>query len=447
MSRVFLIAALMVQALAGTAAAQPSPSAQTPPLDDLKATLTKIRAEAPLAKAPPDAGALVTLAKRQLREWVEQQLPTSADGDVGPLNSKLNAQLQASGLTGASTCAEPDDSADPAKASAQPPGRQSGACGFVDGVEIARTEAGRDGHFLTLATGFDNAWCQVDGSAYVYQFKDGRWRLVWENEENAESASYAPAPVREIVVARRFTEDGKPEAPAPLVLTLSSALGCEGMWGAVRYRLWRVHDGDLRPPPLLSKNDGFYMGDDRTIDGRLLPDDLLVEYRNRSIDGGIHNRAFVYHFLIGDDDKVRRVAPVALNPRDFVDEWLTQPWKDVSAWTEARSKAQMRAWHSRIPNKAQEGFVAGAFTGPPLRCQGDSTLWQIGLSPSEGKDFDPGPVVYFLVRWMAPYRFNMVAITPKPRASCNLADAMPDALDTLFSATGSPWPTGNPFAP
>jgi hypothetical protein len=445
MRRAVLIAALMALMGAG-AAAEPPTAAQAPTLDGLKTTLARIREGAPLPKAPPDAGALVTLAKRQLREWVEQQLPQASNVDVDPLNARLNAQLQSSGLVGSSACSNPD-SAGPAGPSGPPGDRRSEACGYVGDVQVRETDAGRDGHYLTLATSFDNGWCGIDGSAYVFQFKDGRWRLVWENEENAESASYSPTPISRIVVARRFTQDGEKEAPPPLVLTLSWALGCQGTWGGVRYRLWRVHDGDLSPPPLISKDDGFWMGDDRYIDGQLLPNDLLVEYRNRSIDDGVHNRAFVSHFRIGDDDKVRRVAPVALNPRDFVDEWLTQPWQDAGTWTEARSSARMRVWHLRIPNKAQDGFVSGEFTGPPLRCRGAPTLWQIGFYPSEGKNFDQGPAVYFLVQWIAPYRFTMVAITRKPRADCKVVDTMPDAIDTLFSVTGSPWPTANPFAP
>ncbi len=259
--------------------------------------------------------------------------------------------------------------------------------------------------------------------------------------------AYSPAPISRVVVARRFTSEGQPEAPPPLVLTLSGALGCQGTWGAVRYRLWRVRDRDLAPPPLLSRTDGFWIGNDRFIDGQLFPDDLLVEYRNRSVDDGVHNRTFISHFRIGEDDKVKRVAPVALNPRDFVDEWMTQPWQDAGVWTEPRFSGRMRDAHQRMPNKAWDGFVSGTYAGPPLRCRDDPTLWRVSFTPSQGKDFSDGPTLYFVVRWMAPYRFSMVDVTGKQRPQCNVADLMPDATDTLFAATGSPRPTGNPFAP
>lgn len=438
----FLTAMVCVVGSAFAAAAQPSSAAQAHTLEDLKATLVRIRDEAPLPKAPVDAGALVTLAKRQLRTWVEQQLPATNGIDVGPLNARLNEQLRASGLEGLSSCSNPDG-----PDGGPPESRRSEACGYVGGVQLQANEAGRDGHYLTLTTSFDNAWCGVDGSAYLFQYRGGRWDLVWENEEDAESSAYSPAPISRVVVARRFTQEGQPEAPPPLVLTLSGALGCQGTWGAVRYRLWRVHDGALAPSPLLSRQDGFWIGNDQFIDGQLLPDDLLVEYRNRSVDDGVHNRTFISHFRIGGDDKVQRVAPVALNPRDFVDEWMTQPWQDASVWTGSRFSARIHDEHQRIPNKAWDGFVSGSFAGPPLRCRDDPNLWQVGFTPSEGKDFSEGATLYFVVQWMAPYRFTMVDVARKPRPQCGVADLMPDATDTLFSATGSPWPTGNPFAP
>lgn len=419
--------------------APPPSTAHQHQLDDLKATLMRIREEAPLPKAPADAGALVTLAKRQLRAWVELQLPSTNSVDVDPLNARLNEELRTSGLAGSSSCSNPDGG--------PPESRRTEACGYVGDVQLRATEAGRDGHFLTLTTSFDNAWCGVDGSAYLFRNRGGHWDLVWENEEDAESATYAPAPVSRVVVARRFNPDGQPEAPPPLVLTLSGALGCQGTWGAVRYRLWRVRDHELAPPPLLSRQDGFWIGNDQFIEGQLLPDDLLVEYRNRSVDDGVHNRTFISHYRISDDDKVKRVPPVALNPRDFVDEWLTQPWPDASAWTEHQFIGRMRAVHQQVPNKAWDGFVAGTFDGPPRRCRSDPTLWQVGFAPSHGKDFSEGSTLYFVVRWMAPYRFAMVDVTSKPRPHCDVVDLMPDATDTLFSVTGSPWPTGNPFAP
>lgn len=39
---------------------------------------------------------------------------------------------------------------------------------------------------------------------------------------------------------------------------------------------------------------------------------------------------------------------------------------------------------------------------------------------------------YLLLRWMAPYRFTMVAIQDRKYPNCDMADPMPDNPGTLF---------------
>src|SRR5205807_6030565 len=50
---------------------------------------------------------------------------------------------------------------------------------------------------------------------------------------------------------------------------------------------------------------------------------LLMELRDRRIDVGVHSRAHVLHYDLRGAPE--RINPVALQPQDFVDEWLTRP--------------------------------------------------------------------------------------------------------------------------
>src|SRR6185312_12800072 len=72
--------------------------------------------------------------------------------------------------------------------------------------------------------------------------------------------------------------------------------------------------------------------------------DVLIEFTEASIDAGVHNREAVRHFLI-NGDQVRRVDPVALSPRDFVDEWLTRDWKESARWS---ASPALRRWQGRL---------------------------------------------------------------------------------------------------
>jgi hypothetical protein len=113
-------------------------------------------------------------------------------------------------------------------------------------------------------------------------------------------------------------------------MTLGNQWGCASTWHTVYYRVWRV---DASAPKLLiDRSEDAWLRAGEYIIGSIgqdwvnksAPVDVLIELTERSIDGGVHNREAIRHFLI-DGDKGRRVAPIALSPRDFVDEWLTHP--------------------------------------------------------------------------------------------------------------------------
>jgi hypothetical protein len=160
------------------------------------------------------------------------------------------------------------------------------------------------------------------------------------------------------------------------------------------------------------------------------PVDVLIEFTERSIDGGVHNRETIRHFLI-DGDKVRRVAPVALSPRDFVDEWLTQLWDESSAWSASPALSQ---WHEKI----HADFVGGDF-GDTAHCE-TPDLWQVDFAPSnEKKDFAREPDVYFLVRCSPPYRFTMVNVADQPWPLCKQVGREADQWRTLFNTQDWRW--------
>ena len=61
----------------------------------------------------------------------------------------------------------------------------------------------------------------------------------------------------------------------------------------------------------------------------LKPDELIIELKDHSIDIGIHNRTEILRYSFADG--VHRVDPVALQPQDFAEEWLAQPWSEMES--------------------------------------------------------------------------------------------------------------------
>lgn len=60
-------------------------------------------------------------------------------------------------------------------------------------------------------------------------------------------------------------------------------------------------------------------------------------------------------------------------------------------------------------------------------------LWQLTVYFCNNEACKEPTVTYFLVRWLPPYRFQMVKISERPTATCRQEDPEADADHTLFA--------------
>lgn len=225
---------------------------------------------------------------------------------------------------------------------------------------------------------------------------------------------------------------GGHEVGAPLVLALSNSSGCASAWHGVTYRVWRLEPAGQKL--LLDRSEFAWLRTGTYIVGSIGQRygerfvDVLVEFTEQSIDMGVHNREAVRHFVI-DGDRVTRVDPVALSPRDFVDEWLTRPWDESSHWS---ASADLSRRYRSFHDVTGGDYVGGRF-GETLRC-GTPDLWQVAVAPLDAKkNFDELPELYFLVRWRPPYHFTMVEVSQHRWPRCTEKDPEADTWRTLFS--------------
>ncbi len=276
--------------------------------------------------------------------------------------------------------------------------------------------------------------CQLDESVYGYKRIGSQWHRIWESEQN-DDQHYMPQHIDAVHVWQSY-EGGKQTGPA-YILTLGNAWGCVSAWHRVYYRIWRVDSSGSKA--LVDQSGYAYLRGHSYIEGSIVnspmhfsgPVDAIIEFTQRSVDAVVHNREAVHHFLI-EGDQVRRVAPVALSPRDFVDEWMTQPWSESQGWS---LSPDLVIWHKKL----HADFVGGDFPGDTMHCQ-TPDLWQVGFEPHDAKrNFEPEPNVYFLVRWTPPYRFALVSASSKPWPRCTQPDQVADAWRTLFSTQRWRW--------
>ena len=378
--------------------------AQDTQLDALHKTLEGLRSHE-ASGTTPAPGPELTVAKHQLRDWIESQLGSLKDvGEAQVLAANINAALKAVAF---------QDVGDYPK--------QLGSLGDVT--------LNSDSGVLIITTAFGIV-CQDDVSAYGYKRIGGRWQRVWESEQHDHSPEkYAPQKIAAVHVWQSF-RDGHEDGPL-FVLTLGNDWGCSSAWHPVYYRVWRVDSSGSKllidGSEMAWRRVGTYAVGSISQDWpeRNTPVDVLIEYTKGSVDTTVHNREAIRHFLI-DGDQVRRVDPIALSPRDFVDEWLTRGWNESAAWS---ASPILRQWHQRL----HADWVGGDFGYPTRHCQ-TPDLWQVTFQPSNAqKNFEREPAVHFLVRWRPPYHFTMVDIRDKPWPLCTEEDSQADEWRTLFS--------------
>ncbi len=371
-----------------------------------------------------DAGPELTPVKQALRAWVESHLSAapdsgnSAQDDLVALGVHLNEKLVAAGLT----CTD----ATTAKSRCQKDDWEFQGRGYVGDVAVSALDYGR---YVLAVTGV-GIHCGYDQSAYIYQRgPDRKWKLLFQSEQDRYGKDeYIPQNFLTVAVSPNTVAWNEP-APPPLVLTLGFSPWCSSNWNVLLKRLWRASERTTTPKALMDKEESLYTGVDSIASARFGENDLVIEFEGHSIDGAGLTRRHIEHFLIGPKDELKRIAPVAISPKDFVEEWVSSEWSESVKWVDARGdKAALAKAHIDLAKRSGGSFL-GDFAESPTRCRSDRTLWQINVEPDtlpEGNEIQPSN--YFLVRWMAPYRFSMARIQQHPFPNC---DEVVDLRDDL----------------
>lgn len=357
-------------------------------LTALRNALVPLRAQKDERLEVHGATSQLTVVKHLLRDWIESKLQDVDRIGANALAVDLNRALQSAGLqcSGSNNPCETDHGLN--------------ELGFVGVIKLSRGWS-----FLAVQTGV-GVQCGEDQSAYAYEPTAKSWRRRWQSEQNDyREKKYTPQTIHSVEI----TEFSKQKRY--LILTLGSEMACSSNWHPVYYRLWRLSPELAEPRLLLDRSQMAFFAHDPPIRGSVGEDDALIEYAAQSVDLGDAREA-VQHFKVVNGVP-ERVDPVALHPRDFVDEWLARPWREMAKWSETRS---LETEHRELSKKP------GVFVYPTMHCQ-TPDLWQVSTSAP----------TYFLVRWRPPYRFTMTAVSDHPWPKCTEKDPQADEPRTLFA--------------
>ena len=94
-----------------------------------------------------------------------------------------------------------------------------------------------------------------------------------------------------------------------------------------------------------------------------------------------------------EGDKVQRIEPIALSPKDFVDEWLSSRWEEITQWSEPG----LGEVHKRLRLSGDT-----VFQDQVEHCR--SGLWEVPLYLREDDD-----EVYLFVTEQGDHQCRMIA--------------------------------------
>lgn len=365
--------------------------APEPQLAALRSTIVPLREHANDNREIRGATKELTTAKHQLRDWIESRLAKFAqDGEQGALAEELHAGVRDSQLF-----CDDDKECFPSY------------LGYLDEIQV-----NREGEFLIVETAV-GIWCGFDYSAYVYKWNGGRWQRIWENEQNTYTETkYLPQIIHAVQISSPDANGNR------LLMTLGARPGCSAAFQPVYFRVWPMNArNEVQSAPVLDAAE-MVSAVDPPIEGRLKPDDVLLTFTVGGTGYGESHKA-VRHFEVRGG-RARQVDPIAVTPRDFVEEWLGASWTQSAGRSES---ASLKPWHAKLHRDDGQGD----FPDPAMRCTGSSDLWQIGTHLHDA------PKTYYLVRWRKPYSFAMVGVSGNPYPDCTIADPKGDEQPAILT--------------
>ncbi len=232
--------------------------------------------------------------------------------------------------------------------------------------------------------------CGVDNSVYVYRFAAKSRVRILEGDGAGKYGNYLDD-----------VQFSKPDASGNRLLFASwSGVQCASVWNGLDYRLYRIGPSADEAKPIFSGYHSFTIDADGGI--KLTPDELLLELTAEGLEAGFR-RAYVLHYRI-DAKGVTRIDPVALQPQDFVQEWINQPWSEM----ESRSAPSLVKWHARFHSDTELFFGDFDFSQP---CGKRPGYTQVAVE-SEPR------TVYFLVKDRGGFRYEMGDISYDRQSGC-----------------------------
>ena len=336
------------------------------------------------ARVPDEARALLSALKAQIRELAGRELRSAPYASPERLQANLLRALSEEGV------AVGDESA-------------TSLYGDIAAIQVLRP-AGHDGLLAVEVTlGIP---CGSDSSLYLFERRETSWRLAFSLESNG---------YEEINGALGWFDFGiSPPAGDGSFFVVAADVNpwCTSNWQRLRWRAYRLGGDPLRPQPFFEGEDTIYL--ESGFELTAAEDGFRLIFPGRQdLDAGLLIRDIVQSFQVSGT-QVKRVPPLANEPRGFLDAWISLPWSDARRWTSSRVTAA-EIWHSRLQERLPGLFPS--FESFEV-CGKSGSRWQIGLEIDPDPARNPLPLHLFFTVSQGKDDFQVERIDVQPLEGC-----------------------------
>jgi hypothetical protein len=289
---------------------------------------------------------------------------------------------------------------------------------YGDGITVKVTTPTKSPHLFVVEFRFDIA-CSFDSVLLVYEPREGHWQqsLRWQSG-NYDDVSGAFGDFFQYQVLQQ-----KNSAGWLLVAGHGNPWCSSNMSGFGVDVLQPVQSA--RPRALFHKDITYSRATDPVM--KQTTDGFELRMEVYTPDTTLITRPGIYRYRVTATE-FERVQPIALNGRDFVDEWLQSPWSDSKNWSATTGLPQLEAVHPKfefLEDPKTKDWPSFTY-GPVRTCSDSKAHFQVELDEEwfENQKTRPDKPTYFQIQ-TGINSFTMLSASAQPDPHCTGPDIMP----------------------
>jgi hypothetical protein len=209
-----------------------------------------------------------------------------------------------------------------------------------------------------------------DSAIYVFQGRARQWRLVLAADADFNSPGSTQASGLQYELSPPDTKGGW------FLAVAHAPPSCRGASPGLLYKILRPGRSADEPRVLFNRREPIDQKFDPPFDLRAETDWFaLTRGKQRKLDG--EQGVSISRYEV-NGEQIRRIHPLALNPEDFLDEWVQLTWDDANRWSNSSLQPDLQAWHSKLSGLEFDSTEM-RFVQPCPEQKGADSKWMIDL--------------------------------------------------------------------